>query len=271
MVETKAPKPLIHLLKPWRFMCLGFLFSAIAGCNTAPQQDLTTEKPSASTSDAVEIYQPPKGGLTDELAPSFLTKFGKTQPKNEVIISTAMGDITIRLYHNTPLHRANFLFLTQQNYYTNTWFYRVSEGHVIQAGHTDESETLKKRYAIGKYRIPAEIKEGNWHKYGAVAAARSYKNNPHKLTDPFEFYIVLGKKYSAVQLNLLADKHNFNLSASQKELYSNQVGSPHLDGQHTVFGEVISGMDVVEKISRVPVDEGEWPLDDIPIKVYVKP
>lgn len=207
--------------------------------------------------------------ITQSSASGFLKKYGTSHSQDEVTVSTSFGDIKIRLYKNTPLHRANFLYLTEQDYFDNTWFYRVSEGHVIQAGNTDGRETVRKREALGDYRVPAEMGRGNYHKRGAVAAARPYKGNPEKSSDPFEFYIVLGKSYSRAELKLLAQKHEMNLGPAQLDFYDNRPGAPHLDGEHTVFGEVIEGMDVVEEISKVRVDQGEWPLMNIPIEIKV--
>lgn len=207
--------------------------------------------------------------LTEDNVVDFLTKYGSDHGETYVRVETPKGDIKIRLYKNTPLHRANFLYLTSKKYFDDTWFYRVSEGHVIQAGNTDGMETVKKRKKIGEYRLPAEIVANNYHKYGAVAMARSYKQNPDKMSNPFEFYIVLGKSYSRRELELLAEKHDMTFTNDQLDFYSTTKGSPHLDGQLTVFGEVVEGMDVAEAISKVEVDEGEWPLVNLPIKVKV--
>lgn len=201
---------------------------------------------------------------------AFLTNYGQKLGDSLVEVSTKYGDIIIRLYNNTPLHKANFRYLMKRGYFSETWFYRVSKGHVIQAGNTDDRATVKKRNTIGDYKVPAEIVPTNYHKYGAVAAARSYAGNPEKESDPFEFYIVLGKAYNANELNLLAEKHDFGLTNEALTFYTNRKGAPHLDGQHTVFGEVVEGMEVVEAISHVDVDGGEWPLMNIPIKLSLK-
>ena len=232
------------------------MFGILLSCQS--QQD----KPIENSVDNTKTSKPKvkkREVLNENTATQFLKAYGKTLQDSLVVLSTPHGSITIRLYDNTPLHKANFRYLIERNYFDNTWFYRVSEGHVIQAGNTDGRETVRKRDAIGEYHIPAEMTPTNYHKYGAVAAARSYKQNPGKKSDPYEFYIILGKAYTRVELKLLAEKHGFKLTPEALDFYGNQRGSPHLDGQHTVFGEVVKGMDVVEEISRVEVDEGEWP------------
>ncbi len=201
----------------------------------------------------------------------FLEAYSKEEHPNRYRIKTRFGAIDIELYNNTPLHKANFNYLAAQDYFNDTWFYRVSEGHVIQAGNTDDIETTKKRRAIGNYVLPAEMESGNLHTYGAVAAARSYKQNPDKDSDPYEFYIVLGKTYTEVQLQAMADEYGFELSPQKIQIYAELGGAPHLDGEHTVFARVVAGMEVVEEIARQKTDEGEWPLLNIPIQLQPLP
>ena len=171
---------------------------------------------------------------------AFFTEYGKTNKETKVIIKTKFGNIKLRLFEDVPIHRANFIFLTKIKYFNTTEIYRVAKNFVIQGGNSDETYTIKQRRLYGNYRIKPEFKNNRKHKYGALAAARQWEDNPNKLSNPFEFYIV----------------HNRN-------------GAHHLNNEHTVFGEVISGFDTMDKISRVKVGVDEWPTDDIHITVEI--
>lgn len=171
---------------------------------------------------------------------AFLTKYGKQNPETKVIIKTKFGNIKLRLYEDVPIHRANFIFLTKIGYFNTTVIYRVAKNFVIQGGNSDNWYTQKQRRKYGNYLMQPEFKKHRTHKYGALAVAREWENNPDKLSSPFEFYMV-----------------------------HKRSGAHHLDGEHTVFGEVISGFDTMDKISRVKVGVDEWPVDDIPITIEI--
>jgi cyclophilin family peptidyl-prolyl cis-trans isomerase len=171
---------------------------------------------------------------------AFFTEYGKKNKETKVIIKTKFGNIKLRLYKDVPIHRANFIFLTKINYFNTTEIYRVAKNFVIQGGNSDETYTRKQRRLYGNYLLKPEFRKNRKHKYGALAAARQWKKNPNKLSSPFEFYIV----------------HNRN-------------GAHHLNNEHTVFGEVISGFDTMDKISKVKVGVDEWPVDDIIMTVEI--
>ncbi len=177
--------------------------------------------------------------VQEELIP-FLTEYGEENPENKIRISTRFGDIDVLLYNNTPLHRANFIFLAKQGYFDGTFFHRVAEGFVIQGGNSDNTETSKKRNKIGSYLVPGEFEAGHRHSRGAFSAAKYAKQNVSKASSPYEFFIVQSER-----------------------------GAHHLDNDHTVFGRVTSGMDVVDEINRQVVGEGEWPDLNIPITVKI--
>lgn len=171
---------------------------------------------------------------------AFFTEYGKKNKETKVLIKTKFGNIKLRLYNDVPIHRANFIFLTKIKYFNTTEIYRVAKNFVIQGGNSDETYTKKQRRLYGNYRIKPEFKPNRKHKYGAVAAARQWKKNPNKLSNPFEFYMVHSKR-----------------------------GAHHLNNQHTVFGEVISGFDTMDKISKVDVGVDEWPTEDIRMTIEI--
>ena len=177
--------------------------------------------------------------VQEELIP-FLTKYGKENPENEIRITTRFGDIDVLLYNDTPLHRANFIFLVKQGYFDKTFFHRVAEGFVIQGGNSDNPETSVKRQNIGSFLIPSEFEAGHRHTRGAFSAAKYSEQNVSKASSPFEFFIVQSPN-----------------------------GAHHLDNDHTVFGRVTRGMDVVDEIAKQEIGEGEWPLLNIPIEVKI--
>lgn len=182
--------------------------------------------------------------LTNENVVEFLTEFGKENPETRVRISTTHGDIDIELYEDTPLHRANFIYLVKQNYFYGTFFHRVVPNFIIQAGNSDNRTTTRKRAEIGKdYLLPAELNNNRIHQYGTISGAKEYRENPDKRTAPFEFFIFLGPKSA----------------------------TGHLNGKYTIFGRVISGMDVVKKIANMPADDGDWPLENIYIEAKILP
>jgi len=180
--------------------------------------------------------------ITNANVVDFLTDFGRENPETKVLITTQFGDIIIELSKDTPLHRANFIYLVKQQYFDETFFHRAVPNFIIQAGNSDLVSTPRKRTDIGKdYLIPAEIIPGRIHKYGTVSGAKEYRENPDKKSAPFEFFIFLGP----------------------------QSSTSHLNGSYTVFGEVTTGMNVVEKIAKLPTDDGEWPLQNIYIETRV--
>ena len=177
--------------------------------------------------------------INKENAVAFLEAYGNKHPETLVVFETRLGAITIKLYRDTPLHRASFIFLTKTGYFSTTCFHRVVAGFIVQGGNSDHPITRKKRIQYN-YRIPAEIKPCHKHKYGALAAARQWENNPDKVSSPFEFYMIQDKR-----------------------------GSHHLDGEHTIFGEIVRGFSVMEKIALLETDKKEWPVKDVFIKASV--
>lgn len=184
----------------------------------------------------------------------------------EVLIKTSMGNIKIALYNETPQHRDNFIKLVQEGYYDGVLFHRIIKGFMIQTGDPD-SKTAKPGQHLGmggpEYRIPAEFVSNIYHKRGAVAAARD--NNPAKASSGSQFYIVDGTVYDENYLQMISQRTGKTFSEEQKIAYTNIGGAPFLDGDYTVFGEVISGMEVVDKIASQVKDDNDRPLEDIKI------
>ncbi len=213
---------------------------------TASEEKSTIEKDtltvdSSKTQEKEKVIGAGYPKITQKNLKDFLTKYGNKNPETKVEISTRIGDIVIDLYDDTPLHRANFIYLVKQGYFNETFFHRIVPNFIIQGGNSDLPSTNKKRFKLGDdYLIPAEI-NGRNHFKGSVSGAKEYRENPDKKSAPFEFFIFLGP----------------------------QTSTSHLNGNYTVFGRVTKGMDVVEKIANLPADEGEWPLQNVYIKAKV--
>ena len=238
-----------------------FIFSTTA-CNNGSKQKQV--KPTKKV-----IIKKKKIVLTEENTIEFLTEYGKKHPETIIEISTYLGTMRVKLYKSTPLHRASFLYLINKGYYNDTYFHRVVKGFMIQGGNTDNWGTSKIRSKIGDYKIPAEINKNNFHKKGALSAARNYVDNPDKLSTPFEFFIVQGHTFDKQQLNMLEEQYKKKISPQQRKEYYRIGGTPHLDGEHTVFGEVTKGFDVIDKIAAVPTDKGEWPEKNVVMQIKI--
>lgn len=245
---------------------------------------------------------------------------------NIVLIETSMGNIKIRLYDETPLHRDNFLKLVKENYYDSLLFHRVIKGFMIQGGDPD-SKGAPANKSLGSggpgYQIPAEIVYPQFfHKRGALSAARmGDQMNPEKKSSGSQFYIVWGESLTNEQLNSMDEKNRQNamtryfqglatplmdsirkmqaaqdndglqklqnelaakteeefkkdpnkglLTAEQKKQYSTVGGTPFLDGEYTVFGEVIEGLDIVDKIQTTSTGANDRPKNDIWMKMAI--
>ena len=194
----------------------------------------------------------------------------------EVLLETTAGNIRIALYDETPQHRDNFLKLTKEHEYDSLLFHRVIKDFMIQGG------DIKSRHAqpgqrLGSgsydYTVEAEFRlPGIFHRRGAVAMAREGdRTNPERRSSSTQFYIVWGRKYSEAQLDRIQERLDattqgaVKLTPEMKEVYKTVGGTPHLDGQYTVFGEVVEGMDVLERIQQSQTDPNDRPLEDIRI------
>lgn len=186
--------------------------------------------------------------------------------EDKVLITTDYGDITILLYDSTPKHKENFIKLVKEGFYDSLLFHRVIDKFMIQGGDPDSRNAASgTRLGMGGpgYEIDAEI--GAPHLYGAVSAARTA--NPAKRSSGSQFFIVTGVTQSDQELALYEQRKNIKYNDEQKRIYKEKGGYPSLDMEYTVFGEVISGMDVVEKIASLPKDAADRPVEDVRMKI----
>jgi cyclophilin family peptidyl-prolyl cis-trans isomerase len=194
------------------------------------------------------------------------TGFSQSKPQSEtlVLIKTSYGNITAKLYNDTPQHRDNFIKLIKEGWYNGSPFHRIIKGFMIQGGSNKDG-----RQDPG-YTIPAEILPNHLHKKGALAAARQGDNvNPQKASSGSQFYIVEGTVLTNETLDSYEKRYNVKYSAEQRKAYTTVGGTPWLDGGYTVFGEVVSGLDVVDKIASVPTGPGDKPVTPVTMTIEI--
>ena len=196
--------------------------------------------------------------------------------QHEVLFETDKGNIRVTLYNDTPAHRDNFLKLVAEGFYDGTLFHRVIADFMVQAGDSASRHAKPGDY-LGEggpdYTVPAEIIFPKYfHKRGALAAARQPDaDNPQRASSASQFYIVYGTTFSELSLNRMQERIDaatdgkVKLTEDIRDHYRKYGGTPHLDGQYTVFGEVVEGMDVVRKINYVRTDDYDRPVDDVHI------
>ncbi len=219
-------------------------FAQVNKKKAAPKKAIITKTPVAKAKDSTVV-----------VVPDTFTR---------VKISTSLGDIVVKLYNKTPKHRDNFIKLVKEHTLDSTLFHRVIQNFMIQGGDP------KSKYAVpGEmlgngdvgYTIPAEFDSTLIHKRGALCAART--ENPEKASSGCQFYIVQGRPISDGELDNIQFRNHLNYSSAQRMTYKMNGGTPFLDMNYTVFGEVESGMDVVDKIASVPRDGSNRPYTDI--------
>ncbi|SDY07444.1 peptidylprolyl isomerase [Hymenobacter psychrophilus] len=209
-----------------------------------------------------EVPGPDLMALADSNAARLLLAYGRQYPGQEVLLQTRLGNMRIRLYDDTPVHTANFLLLSRKGVFDESVFNRVVQGFAIQGGGSE-----RRTVAMRSYRLPPEIRPQHFHKRGALAMARyDGEVNPGKLSSNNDFYIVQGEKMTPGQARASAPRP---LTPEQVQAYATLGGTPGLDGQYTVFGEVVEGLDIIDKIANEPVGMDMWPVQDVGIKVKV--
>jgi cyclophilin family peptidyl-prolyl cis-trans isomerase len=202
---------------------------------------------------------------------SVLSTFA-AKPKNQYIrIKTEFGECIVKLYNETPLHRDNFLKLTKKGFYNGTLFHRVIKDFMIQGGDPD-SKTAKPDSLLGNgdvgYTIPAEFRDSLFHKKGVLAAARD--NNPEKASSGCQFYLVQGKIFTDEQLNSVEEKRlKFKIPEWQRAVYKTIGGTPHLDRNYTAYGEIVVGLELVDKIAVLATDKNNRPKQDVKMDITI--
>ena len=203
--------------------------------------------------------------------------------EDHVVLETTMGTIELKLYDATPLHRDNFRNLVREGAYDSLLFHRVIKDFMIQGGDPD-SKNAAPGSLLGDgdkpYTVPAEFRldEGIFHRRGVLAAAREGDDvNPEQRSSAMQFYIVWGRVFDEAGLDQIQKRldrrtgGSVKLTPEMREVYKTTGGTPHLDGQYTVFGEVVSGLDVVDAIQQVATDGNDRPLEDVRIiRAYQK-
>ena len=195
----------------------------------------------------------------------------KDIPGTRVLLTTDSGQMVIRLYDSTPLHRDNFITKVNEGFYDSLLFHRVINGFMLQGGdpisrNAPPGQMLGAGSAPGE-RIPAEFRPGLFHKKGVLAAARD--QNPEMASSNCQFYIVQGKPMTDEQLNILQLQTGRIFTPEEREAYKTVGGTPFLDQKYTVYGEVEAGMNVIDKIASVPTAPGDRPIGDIRMKMKV--
>lgn len=219
--------------------------------------------------------------FTLSLAVVLLTSCQK--PEERIVLETTLGEIELKLYDETPLHRDNFRSLVAEGAYDSLLFHRVIRDFMIQGGDPD-SKLAEPDALLGEgdrpYTVPAEfrLEEGIFHRRGVLAAARESDDvNPEQRSSAMQFYIVWGRVFDDEGLDKVQERLDARtggrvvLTPEMRETYKTVGGTPHLDGQYTVFGEVTHGLEVVDAIQQVATDENDRPLEDVRIlRAYLR-
>lgn len=188
-------------------------------------------------------------------------------------IQTEFGNMIVLLHDGTPEHRDNFLKLSEEGFYNDLIFHRVIDGFMIQGG-DPASKDAKPGQALGSggpgYTIPAEFVDTLRHTKGALAAARRGDSaNPQKRSSGSQFYIVQGREVDDRSLSQIEGSNKIRYSTEQRNLYKEIGGTPFLDGNYTVFGQIIEGIEVIDKIAKVKTDGRDRPVEDVKMKIRV--
>jgi cyclophilin family peptidyl-prolyl cis-trans isomerase len=195
---------------------------------------------------------------------SFTLCSQKAEKGKMVVIHTNYGDMKLKLYDETPQHRDNFIKLIKEGWYENSPFHRIIKDFMIQGGGNGNGKQDP------GYTIEAEILPQYFHTKGALSAARMPDNvNPEKRSSGSQFYIVHGRTFSEAEMQMFAKRYKKTFTQEQMDAYATIGGAPHLDGDYTVFGELVEGFDVVDKIASVKTVAGNRPAEELTMTIEI--
>ncbi|MDO3694621.1 peptidylprolyl isomerase [Wenyingzhuangia sp. chi5] len=248
------PVLLSNIIKHTKYFTALFLTIMLMACGNNSSNKQATKKTTPPAPPKQEIVKKKtiipvprkdtmlvKDIINDKNVRKFFTEYGRKNPETKLLLKTRLGNMHITLFKETPLHRASFIYLIKNGYYNKTCFHRIVKNFIIQGGWSDTEIVQKYRSQLNDYRIPPEFRKGIIHKKGALSATRRWVNNPNKLSNPFEFFIM-----------------------------QTSVDCSHLNFEHTVFGQVTSGFDVIDKIIDQKLDgNSEWPEVDVDIEFVI--
>jgi cyclophilin family peptidyl-prolyl cis-trans isomerase len=242
-------------------LALVFVFSAFAA--SAQVKKAVVKKPVKA------IVKKPVTGVKKPI--KFTPPKIEVDNSTKVRITTDLGEIVVKLYDSTPLHKANFLKLVEQKFYDSLLFHRVISSFMIQGG-DPTSKFSQPGEILGNggadmQRIPAEFRPELIHLKGALAAARD--GNPEKASSACQFYLVQGKILTDSELDMMQQRNNIKYTPEQRAAYKTYGGTAFLDQNYTVFGMIVSGMEVVDKISSLPKNAMDRPNQDIRMKMEI--
>lgn len=248
----------------------------VSACGTT-QQTSTVKSDTPSNQDQYDKKPPTNIVTYQQEEPTPAVTMEDVMPSNpkasRILLETKFGNMVIELFDETPQHRDNFLKLIKEEYFHDLLFHRVIPDFMIQGG-DPESRDTEAGTALGRggpgYTIPAEFNTKFLHYKGVLSAARQGDHtNPQKESSGSQFYIVQGKKQTVPTLNRIETSTGKMYSVEQRELYQSLGGTPHLDHKYTVFGRVVEGIEVIDKIAKVPTEKqiGDRPVEDVKMKI----
>jgi cyclophilin family peptidyl-prolyl cis-trans isomerase len=247
-------------------LCLGVLLLACEGADSALDASTARSKgePEEAAVDSLAIKAKQAilayPALTDANCEEFLLTWAAEHPEHRFELTTSKGDMLLETFEDVPIHSANFHYKVARKYYAPSEFVRIVPDFVVQGGNSEDTRAQELRWLIGKHTLPAEFHSNRLHFHGALAMGRTYEGNPEKRSASYDFYLVVGRKVTRAELARLEREKGFTYTEAQKARYVREGGTPHLDFEHTVFGQLTDGFDALKALSIEPTDASDWPL-----------